>query len=140
MLNKFIVFFDYVIVVKKFPRRTVMRIDITTNNPHVFSPNQYFIDETHRSRAFTQSRYDVVEISEAARKRFEEMAKHNAEAEDTRALARSYEPLVREVLRQMEHSEDVRRGRISQLKDFYHGKYLHREDEILGEVVEVNIG
>ncbi len=112
-----------------------MRIDSTTNFPHGFSPNHHIAEHMRTQRIFSRSRYDIVEISDAARARYRATARQHDSA-DLRNIAKSYEPLVRKALRQLEYLGNERKERISQLKNYYDADCSHHEEEIIREMVE----
>lgn len=121
-----------------------MRIATSHNFQQVYSRNyqisEHVSEYAHRRNAFKPSSHDVIEISELALKRYRAMTQRNDDSAHTADLAKSYEPLVRKVLSQMEHPGDERKEIILQMKNYYQGEYVHKEDEIIGEVIEVLFG
>ncbi len=113
-----------------------MKIDTTHNYQNIFAKNHQMIRHPHQSRVTGSIRTDVIEISESAREHFHAMNQHAEHTAQTKNIARSYESLVKEIIRNLNTTSNERNGIIAELKQYYQDTFVNEEASIISTMVD----
>ncbi len=113
-----------------------MKIDTTHNYQNIFAKNHQMSQNAHLSRAAGIIRTDVVEISESAREHFHAMKQQAEYTAHTQKIAQSYEPIVKEIIRNLDTTSNERSGIIAELKHYYQDEFANEEASIISTMVD----
>lgn len=106
-----------------------MRVDTSISYQNILAHHHEQPGMARRAGDTKAAGYDVVEISEKARKLFNELMRIQNNVAHIKELARSYEPLIREIIGTAETSPEDRALRVMDLRKRY-GHDIHDIDDI----------